>query len=46
MRAWSEQAGLEVERQESEWDIETEQGTLRIGVPRFGDCITVVRRPA
>lgn len=42
---WARAAGLEVERQESTWAWKSPSGPVRIGVPRFGDAITVVRRP-
>jgi SAM-dependent methyltransferase len=44
IRRWAEQAGLTVERQESMWTWHSPRGPRRIGVPRFGDCITVLRR--
>ena len=44
IRRWAEQAGLIVERQESLWTWDSPRGPRRIGVPRFGDCITVLRR--
>jgi SAM-dependent methyltransferase len=42
---WSEHAGLMVERQESVWTHESARGPISVGVPRLGDCITVLRRP-
>jgi hypothetical protein len=44
IRRWAEEAGLMVERQESMWTRDSPCGRRRIGVPRFGDCITVLRR--
>ena len=44
IRRWAEEAGLMVERQESMWTRDSPRGRRRIGVPRFGDCITVLRR--
>lgn len=44
VRRWARQAGLTVDRQETTWDGHLPSGTHRIGVPRFGDCITVLRR--
>jgi SAM-dependent methyltransferase len=43
VRAWARAAGLTVMRQESQWTWQSPRGRLRIGVPRFGDCITVLR---
>jgi SAM-dependent methyltransferase len=43
MRAWARAAGLTVVRQESQWMWQTPHGHMQIGVPRFGDCITVLR---
>ena len=45
VRRWARAAGLEIVRQESMWTWRSPRGPLRIGVPRFGDCITVLRRP-
>jgi SAM-dependent methyltransferase len=45
VRVWAESAGLEVERQESIWRWNSPRGSLTIGVPRLGDCITVLRKP-
>lgn len=45
VRRWARAAGLEIVRQESMWTWNSPRGPLRIGVPRFGDCITVLRRP-
>jgi SAM-dependent methyltransferase len=44
VRRWARAAGLEIVRQESMWTWNSPRGPLRIGVPRFGDCITVLRR--
>jgi len=44
VRRWARAAGLEIVRQESMWTWKSPRGPLRIGVPRFGDCITVLRR--
>jgi SAM-dependent methyltransferase len=45
VRGWAAAAGLVVERQESTWTWHAPHGPCTIGVPRFGDCITVLRRP-
>lgn len=45
IRRWAKAAGLTVERQESTWAWKSPQGTVRVGVPRFGDCITLLRHP-
>lgn len=42
---WARSEGLAVERQESTWMREMPGGPVRVGVPRLGDCITVLRRP-
>lgn len=44
IRRWARRAGLVVERQERTWLGNVAGGQVRIGVPRFGDCITVLRR--
>jgi SAM-dependent methyltransferase len=46
VRAWATAAGLTVERQERTWKRWTPQGVQTVGVPRFGDCISVLRKPA
>lgn len=45
VRGWAAAAGLVVERQESTWPWQTPHGAFTIGVPRFGDAITILRRP-
>lgn len=45
VRAWVRATGLTVVRQESRWTWQSPRGRVRIGVPRFGDCITVLRKP-
>jgi ubiquinone/menaquinone biosynthesis C-methylase UbiE len=45
VRTWAASAGLAVERQESMWTHESARGPIRVGVPRLGDCITILRRP-
>lgn len=45
VKAWARAAGLAVVRQESQWTWRSPHGRVRIGVPRFGDCITVLRKP-
>jgi SAM-dependent methyltransferase len=45
VRSWARVAGLTVVRQESRWTWQSPRGRVRIGVPRFGDCITVLRKP-
>lgn len=45
VRAWARAAGLTVVRQESWWRWQSPRGRVRIGVPRFGDCITVLGCP-
>ena len=45
VRRWATAAGLVVDRQETTWTWESPAGPVTIGVPRFGDCITVLRRP-
>lgn len=45
VRRWSASAGLAVDRQESTWMHDPAHRKIRVGVPRFGDCITVLRRP-
>jgi ubiquinone/menaquinone biosynthesis C-methylase UbiE len=45
VRGWSTAAGLMVERQESMWTHHSARGPVQVGVPRLGDCITVLRRP-
>ena len=44
VRIWARAAGLAVVRQESQWTWQSPHGRVRIGVPRFGDCITVLRK--
>ena len=44
VRRWAASAGLAVERQETTWPWDSPAGRRIIGVPRFGDCITVLRR--
>ncbi len=44
IRRWARRAGLVVDRQETTWEWQSPAGPCRIGVPRFGDCITVLRR--
>jgi SAM-dependent methyltransferase len=42
---WATAAGLVVERVDTTWTWNSPHGRLRVGVPRFGDCITIIRRP-
>lgn len=44
IRRWARRAGLVVDRQETTWEWHSPAGPCRIGVPRFGDCISVLRR--
>jgi SAM-dependent methyltransferase len=44
IRRWARRAGLAVDRQETTWEWHSPAGPCRIGVPRFGDCISVLRR--
>lgn len=44
IRRWARAAGLVVDRQEKTWEWQSPAGPCRIGVPRFGDCISVLRR--
>jgi len=44
IRRWARRAGLEVASQESTWIWDSPRGPVRVGVPRFGDCITVLHR--
>lgn len=46
IRRWARRAGLVLVRQETTWDGLSPGGHCRIGVPRFGDCITVLRSVA
>lgn len=43
-RRWAVAAGLHVVRQESRWEATMSGVSKLFGVPRFGDCITVLRR--
>lgn len=42
---WARAAGLAVDRVDTTWTWLSPRGPLTIGVPRFGDCITLLRRP-
>jgi SAM-dependent methyltransferase/GT2 family glycosyltransferase len=44
IRQQAARAGLVVDRQETTWTWWSPNGPVKVGVPRFGDCITVLRR--
>lgn len=44
-RRWAQSAGLRVISQESRWPLDPhDPNGAQVGVPRFGDCITVLQR--